>query len=120
MLAISKEAFLNQHVVPATPHDKFNDNKCSFCWDKYNDGNHPAVRVLPCNHVFGRPCLLHMIEGANGHRCPICTTPFFRKSGVVTFDDIVQGTVEKIEAVSHQVLYLFDRLPTPLYKYARP
>ncbi|KAI1668291.1 Ring finger domain containing protein [Pyrenophora tritici-repentis] len=119
VLGISKKTFLKQHVVPSSPYDKFNDDICAFCLCEYNDSDHLAVRVLPCNHVFGRPCLLIMIGGHQGHLCSLCAAPLFGPSAVVTFDDIVLGIVQKIEAVSLQVSYLFDPLPTPVNTFLR-
>ncbi|EDU47616.1 predicted protein [Pyrenophora tritici-repentis Pt-1C-BFP] len=50
----------------------------------------------------------------------ICAfSPLFGPSAVVTFDDIVLGIVQKIEAVSLQVSYLFDPLPTPVNTFLR-
>ncbi|KAG9382984.1 hypothetical protein A1F94_006905 [Pyrenophora tritici-repentis] len=93
VLGISKKTFLKQHVVPSSPYDKFNDDICAFCLCEYNDSDHLAVRVLP--------------------------SPLFGPSAVVTFDDIVLGIVQKIEAVSLQVSYLFDPLPTPVNTFLR-
>ncbi|KAH7390775.1 hypothetical protein DE146DRAFT_758222 [Phaeosphaeria sp. MPI-PUGE-AT-0046c] len=76
-LGISKQTFLDHHVVPANDNDRLKDNKCSFCWDAYHEDHH-AVRVLPCNHVFGRECLITMINAPNGDLCPICRAPLFR------------------------------------------
>jgi hypothetical protein len=73
----TKKIFLAQNVIPANDNDDFNDNKCTFCWGPYDD-DHPGVRVLPCNHVFGRECLEEMIKASNGDHCPICRTPLFR------------------------------------------
>ncbi|KAL6705963.1 hypothetical protein ACN47E_006242 [Coniothyrium glycines] len=77
MIGISKAAFLDQRVVPATSNDKFNDNNCSFCGSSYDD-QHPGVRNLPCNHVFGQLFLLQMRSAPHGDKCPICRTPLFR------------------------------------------
>ena len=70
-LGISKATFFDSHVVPANLNDAYCGNKCPFCWDKYGD-THEAVRVLSCNHVFGRDCLHDMLNYPNGHICPIC------------------------------------------------
>jgi hypothetical protein len=74
---ISRKTFLKENVLPANHDDKFNDNKCAYCWGPY-DKDHPAIRVLPCNHVFGHECLLLMTEAPNGGHCPICRASFFR------------------------------------------
>jgi hypothetical protein len=73
----TKEVFLAQNVVPANDNDAFNDNKCTFYWGTYDD-EHPSVRVLPCNHVFGRECLDEMIKAPNGDHSPICRKPLFK------------------------------------------
>ncbi|KAF2638698.1 hypothetical protein P280DRAFT_482034 [Massarina eburnea CBS 473.64] len=62
---VSKATFVRERCVPANDNDKFNDNKCAFCWDSYHN-DHPAVRVLPCNH------------GPGGDLCIICRTPLFQ------------------------------------------
>jgi hypothetical protein len=73
----TKAIFLAQNVVPANDNDAFNDNKCTFCWGPYDDA-HPGVRILPCNHVFGRDCLPEIINAPKGDHCPICRTALFR------------------------------------------
>jgi hypothetical protein len=79
MAANSKQSFIKHNIVPANDNDAFNDNKCSFCWDSYHN-DHPGVRVLPCNHVFGRDCVMQMINTPNGDKCPLCRTLWFRPS----------------------------------------
>lgn len=79
LLGISKATFIDSHVIPANDNDRFNDNKCAFCWDTYSD-SHVPVRTLPCNHVFGRNCLLEALDANNGDLCIICRTPLFRAS----------------------------------------
>jgi hypothetical protein len=70
--------FLTENVLPASKEDKFYDPKCPICWDTY-DTEHPAVRILPCNHIFGRECLVDYINnGASGHCCMMCQTLLFR------------------------------------------
>ena len=70
---------MQNNVVPANDNDAFNDNKCPFCWGAYDD-EHPGVRILACDHVFGRDCLTEMVNAPNGDYCPICRTPLFRPS----------------------------------------
>ncbi|KAH6852831.1 hypothetical protein BKA58DRAFT_60314 [Alternaria rosae] len=77
LFGVTKKTFLEKIVVRASDHDKFNDNKCMFCWGSY-DEDHRAVRVQPCNHVFGRDCLEEMINAQNGDQCPICRTVWFQ------------------------------------------
>lgn len=75
----SKTTFINSCIIPANDNDRFNDNKCAFCWDVYSD-SHVAARILPCNHVLGRDCILEAIDAPNGDLCMICRTPLFRPS----------------------------------------
>ena len=120
-LGISKQNFLDHHVVPANDNDAFYNDKCIVCWDPYDDG-HPAVRVLPCNHVFGHQCLLMMVDAPKGECCPICRVSLFRpalfallSSWEQAFDDylgalmlpailklmvLVEACMRRIDAVS--------------------
>jgi hypothetical protein len=82
VFGVSKQTFLKCRVFPAHANDQFNDNSCSFCWGSYDD-DHPAVRVLPCNHVFGLDCLGEMVDAPNGDKCPLCRTSLFRPSLLV-------------------------------------
>ena len=90
ILGISKDRFLAKYVIPANDNDAFNDNKCTFCWNSYTS-EHPGVRILPCNHVFGHPCLLEMINAPNGSLCPICRSPLFRPPLYSTLRRVVIG-----------------------------
>ncbi|KAL5455272.1 hypothetical protein PMIN07_007180, partial [Paraphaeosphaeria minitans] len=72
----SKADFLRHSVVPAKKDDRFNDNKCAFCWGAY-DETHPAVKIRPCNHVYGRACVEQFVE--QEHRCPKCKAELFRE-----------------------------------------
>lgn len=54
---ISKSSFLEKRVIPANDNDAFNNGKCAYCWGPYDSEEHPPVRILPCNHVFGKDCL---------------------------------------------------------------
>jgi hypothetical protein len=56
VIGISLKTFLAERVQPGNPNDPFYNNSCPFCWDEYH-GKHRAIRILPCNHVFGRECL---------------------------------------------------------------
>ncbi|KAF1946759.1 hypothetical protein EJ02DRAFT_335274 [Clathrospora elynae] len=40
LLGVSKQTFIENKVFPANDDDKFNDNKCTFCWGPY-DQDHP-------------------------------------------------------------------------------
>jgi hypothetical protein len=82
MWSVSKRTFIDKHIVPANENDRFMDSKYSFCWNTYDDEAHPPVRVLPCNHIFGKACIRELIDkSASGDRCPICRTPWFRPTG---------------------------------------
>ncbi|KAF2242331.1 hypothetical protein BU26DRAFT_510738 [Trematosphaeria pertusa] len=97
LLRVSKSTFLTTRVVPANDNDIFNDNKCAFCWGPYDDG-HPAVRVLPCNHVFGQDCLNDLIDAPNGDLCAICRTPLFRPSPLVLLKAMMVSCVHFLAA----------------------
>ncbi|KAF2128067.1 hypothetical protein P153DRAFT_358202 [Dothidotthia symphoricarpi CBS 119687] len=77
ILGVSKQSFLQNRVVPVKSGDKFNNDKCLICWDSYH-GHHLGVRILPCNHVFGRDCLQKMVERPYGYECPLCHVALFR------------------------------------------
>ncbi|KAF1969310.1 hypothetical protein BU23DRAFT_601664 [Bimuria novae-zelandiae CBS 107.79] len=74
----TKAEFLACHVYVAKPDDKYNDDKCPFCWDSYHEG-HPAMRIDPCAHVFGKPCLEQLTQTST--LCPKCRVPLFRRLG---------------------------------------
>jgi hypothetical protein len=76
-LGDSKATLFDTQVVPADPNNAYYGNRCSFCWSEYAD-THEGVRVLPCNHVFGRDCLQDMIDFPNGHICPVCRCTWYR------------------------------------------
>ena len=79
IFGVSRTTFLNKHVVPAKSDDKFYNDKCIFCFGKYEQFEHPAVRILPCGHIFGRDCVVEMTKGATGDLCPLCRTSLFRR-----------------------------------------
>ena len=76
---IPRSAFLSKHVIPAHEDDRFINDKRLFCWNSYHE-KHPAVRILPCGHVFGQHCVSDMVKGPTGDKCPICRTQLFRPS----------------------------------------
>ncbi|KAF2870036.1 hypothetical protein BDV95DRAFT_608058 [Massariosphaeria phaeospora] len=77
LLTPSKASFL-RNLIPANENDAFNDNRCAYCWDAYHE-DHQPVRVLPCNHVFGRACLLEVIESSpTAELCMVCRTQLFQ------------------------------------------
>jgi hypothetical protein len=82
-------------------------------WGPY-DEDHPTVRVLPCNHVFGRDCLVHIIDAPNGDHCPICRTSLFRPpisiglerallNGIQRLSLFLMFAVHKIETFNRQL-----------------
>ena len=105
----SKGGFLQNNVVPANDNDAFNDNKCTFCWGAYDD-EHPGVRILPCNHVFGRDCLTEMVNAPNGDYCPICRTRLFKPSLEVALERSLNSVEERLElyilAAVHKLLVI--------------
>ena len=96
---LSKQTFLKKNIVPANDNDSFNDNKCIICWEPYDD-QHPGVRVLPCNHVFGQGCLLKLIDRPNGDKCPLCRATFFRPLTTV-IADLILVTGDKVLVIWH-------------------
>jgi hypothetical protein len=106
-LGVSKATFFETQVVPANPNDAYYDNRCTFCWDQYDD-THEGVRVLPCNHVFGRDCLQEMSNSPNGHVCPICRCSWYRPPWTWTTVATLLLDVEQPEVL---VLQLYDSLP---------
>ncbi|KAF1976967.1 hypothetical protein BU23DRAFT_626639 [Bimuria novae-zelandiae CBS 107.79] len=53
-------------------------------WGAYDD-DHPAVKVLPCHHVFGEGCVPQFTDAMGGHQCLICRTQLFRPPTAVAF-----------------------------------
>jgi hypothetical protein len=94
---ISKQSFIENSIVPANDNDAFINDQCVICWDSYDDDNHPSVRVLPCNHIFGRGCLLHMIDGPNGDKCPYCKASWFRPPLHIAIQRRVTNILEPVE-----------------------
>jgi hypothetical protein len=74
---VTKDTFIDKRTVSAKPSDAFYGPKCLFCWGPYDDSDHTSVRILPCNHIMGRPCLAELIAAPNGDTCPTCRTPLF-------------------------------------------
>ena len=86
----SKDTFLKERVSPANVNDKFYNDKCAQCWDEYTE-EHPAAKVLPCGHVFGRGCLSDMAQGPTGDLCPYCRAKLFRRD--LTPEMVVEAVV---------------------------
>ncbi|KAJ4349517.1 uncharacterized protein N0V89_008133 [Didymosphaeria variabile] len=72
----TKADFLKNCVTLAKEGDRYNDDKCAFCWTGY-DVAHPGVKIEPCGHVFGAACLEQIVEGEN--LCPKCRVPLFER-----------------------------------------
>lgn len=77
LIGVSRQDFLRTQVIPANDNDIHRTERCSFCWSPY-DQEHPAARVLPCNHVFGGPCIGEMTTAPGGDLCPLCRVLLFR------------------------------------------
>lgn len=73
----TKNEFLKTRVIPTTSADPYFEDKCPCCWDTYHE-MHRAVRILPCNHTFGKQCLEEVVDQMDtGDICQICKTPLF-------------------------------------------
>ena len=107
-LGVSKTTFFATRVVPANPNDAYYGNRCSFCWGEYDD-THEGVRVLPCNHVFGRDCLQDLINSPNGHVCPICRCTWYRIPW--TWTDLRRWIVMQHFHLTQQLHGYYDSLP---------
>ena len=114
-LGVSKTTFVATRVVPANPNDAYYGNRCSFCWGEYDD-THEGVRVLLCNHVFGRDCLQDMINSPNGHICPICRCIWYGLPWTLT--DLRHWIVLQLFRLRQQLYGYYNSLPpyikTPL------
>ena len=84
---ITKEEFLQTRILLAKATDKFNDNKCCYCWEPYNGSSHPGIRFRPCDHIVGRPCLFTIINSPGGHTCPICRSVLFQPPPAAVEDE---------------------------------
>ncbi|KAF2117109.1 hypothetical protein BDV96DRAFT_19164 [Lophiotrema nucula] len=74
----SKKDFIANNIIPANDNDAFNDGKCAYCWGTYDDDHLPA-RILPCNHVFGWPCIMEWLDSsATSHLCMVCRTQLYQ------------------------------------------
>lgn len=98
----SKDEFLRHNVILANQNDDFYNERCSFCWDTYRF-LHVAMRVLPCNHIFGSSCLFQMIKEPRGNRCPICRTNLFRPT-------LHQRFLRRMERVEESIDYYYSVL----------
>lgn len=79
-------------AVMSLSHVAVTDNISSPCPDKTVLQNQPftttgstedgivpesAVRILPCQHIFGRTCLKAWFTSSNSNRCPECNQELF-------------------------------------------
>lgn len=77
----TKAEFLANGVTLATTDDRFNDGRCAFCWCAY-DETHTAVKIQPCEHVYGAPCLTELADREN--KCPKCKVELFQEEPSIT------------------------------------
>ncbi|KAF3048988.1 hypothetical protein E8E11_009648 [Didymella keratinophila] len=75
---VSRDTFLHQNVISAHSEDKYINDKCTFCWGSY-DEEHPAVRILPCDHVFGHGSVVEFTKSTTRNACPYCKVLLFRR-----------------------------------------
>lgn len=92
--------FFQEEIVPVDSENRAPEKgKCSICTEDFTATSHQAVR-LPCNHVFGKPCIEKWLspyasardgrdasdgrdatewEGSNfgANTCPLCRRVFF-------------------------------------------
>ncbi|KAF3006850.1 hypothetical protein E8E13_010780 [Curvularia kusanoi] len=45
------------------------------------DSHEQAVRISPCNHVFGADCIRQWLETSNSRTCPMCRTELYPEPG---------------------------------------
>ncbi|KAH8704367.1 hypothetical protein GQ44DRAFT_778137 [Phaeosphaeriaceae sp. PMI808] len=123
---ISKKAFLDRNLIPANDNDRFYNSKCIICWGEY-ETVHPAVRTLPCNHVFGHGCVIDMANRPNGKRCPLCQTEWYRFPAHVIASRLIVDGYEFCFAWGLYILYILlllysmilcFNLEQPAYVYA--
>lgn len=84
----SQTTFIDKHIVPAEPGDKFYNETCALCLDDYS-AEHPPSKILPCGHIFGLGCIHDMVEFPIGDTCPYCRTKLFRRN--IAFLTVVSG-----------------------------
>ncbi|KAF2491295.1 hypothetical protein BU16DRAFT_565002 [Lophium mytilinum] len=95
----SKTHFLAHMLQPSLPTDPFRGPTCPICHEEYTPDpaaaipppeallqQHPiphnAVRILPCNHIFGEPCLRRWLDTpARPNRCMFCRVVLFAPEG---------------------------------------
>jgi len=120
--SVSKPTFLATRVIPANPNDAHYDDRCTFCWDQYND-EHQDVRVLPCNHVFGANCLQTMVNSDNGHLCPLCRCMLFRPSWKVVISELLKTLLTpvmlQLQALYWKVMAFYNTSPPMMQQLMR-
>ncbi|KAF2711020.1 hypothetical protein K504DRAFT_466056 [Pleomassaria siparia CBS 279.74] len=74
----TQEAFIANLKAPATVPE---DLCCSICLDEYESGEHQAVTMEPCGHVFGKCCIVEWFQNSENHAnstsCPMCRRQLF-------------------------------------------
>ncbi|KAF2811727.1 uncharacterized protein BDZ99DRAFT_475245 [Mytilinidion resinicola] len=91
----SKTHFLAHMLQPSLLTDPFRGPNCPICHEEYTADipniapdeppeqaprprPHNAVRILPCNHIFGEPCLRRWLDSeARPNRCMFCRVELF-------------------------------------------
>jgi hypothetical protein len=49
---------------------EINIEECSICYEKHN--TFEIAQILPCNHCFGKSCLLEWLNKKYLNTCPLC------------------------------------------------
>ena len=119
----SQATFIEKHIVPAKPDDKYYNDRCSICWGDY-DAEHPRSKI-PCGHIFGRDCIHAMVKGPIGELCPYCKTKLFRPGlaklvgkllvqGLVIYESAVLRMIYNFHRIEGRLMQQFPWLVTPL------
>lgn len=120
----SKATFIEKHIVPAKPDDKFYNDRCGICWGGY-DAEHPRSKI-PCGHIFCLGCIHTMVKSPTGELCPYCQKKLFRPGlaklvgnlvalGFVAYDLAVRRMMEGFYRIEDRLMQQVPWLVIPLY-----
>ncbi|EKG17951.1 Zinc finger RING-type protein [Macrophomina phaseolina MS6] len=72
----SQAAFLNREIQDVPYEELEPDANCPICLEKYTESSEDPVRIVLCQHIFGRDCLPQW----EANKCPLCRAELWQNA----------------------------------------
>ncbi|KAF1995466.1 hypothetical protein P154DRAFT_580773 [Amniculicola lignicola CBS 123094] len=111
---LPKSVYLDTHLLPAAPPSV--DKNCPICNEDWNIAKEEVVRLLDCDHIFHRECLITWFDcdQQNCNTCPMCRRVLFDPTASIPVrpprPTRVRPTREMLRIVHRETPHVLDTI----------